>query len=142
MINAMIAGSIAKDVELKRSMGGKEYLLLIVKVPGEDHQYARVSLFGDDIEACLSLSKGDPVTVVGSLAIGIWEGNANGPTPSLTMMAHRAVSPLTKRAKQTRAPKAKKSKPTAQQFKLAAESQSIRTVSNGSDLADDLPWDQ
>lgn len=141
MITALITGQLAKDAELKTSSTGKEYLNLIVKVPGEAHQYARVSLFGDDVESCSSLCKGDAVAVVGTLSVGVWEGNTNGPTPSLTVMAHRAISAAGKKPKQprqARAPKTKK--PTAKQFKAAAEAQSIRTVSNGSELADDLPW--
>lgn len=121
MIEAMISGKVIKDAEPKVSGSGKEYLLLIVR---HEEALVRVMLFGDDAQRLAKVRRGDAVAVVGSLTIGEWQGK-----PSLSMMAHRALSNIERRP-----PKARPSG-TQSQFKAAAHAQRA-----GGELPDDLPW--
>lgn len=131
-IESLISGSLTKDAELKRSSSGKSYVTMVVKLEagGEKPLFCRASLFGDDCETVAKLRKGDSVALVGKLEIGVWMAS-DGATPSVSMLAHRAISPAAKKPKRQAAPK-----DDTQQYKRAAEFQ----ASGNSDLRDDLPW--
>ncbi len=135
-IESLVTGTLTKDAELKRGSSGKEYVALVVKIAtnGEKPLFCRANLFGDDCESIAKLKKGDAASLVGKLEIGIWQAS-DGPSPSLSMMAHRAISPSSRKPAQRRS----ELKPTQSIFKAAAEGQSIRSVPVG-DLANDLPW--
>ena len=138
-INAMVTGTMSKDAEAKVSAGGKEYVLIVIRTTGEPAQFVRVSLFGDDCEGALGLRKGDAVSVVGSLQVGIWKNDSGTAGPSLNLMAHRCIGPSIKkpRKKAFRA-----ATPTPQpSFRSAAEAQSIRSPAAPGELRDDIPWD-
>ena len=138
-INAMVTGTMSKDAEAKVSAGGKEYVLIVIRTTGEPAQFVRVSLFGDDCEGALGLRKGDAVSVVGSLQVGIWKNDSGTAGPSLNLMAHRCIVPSIKkpRKKAFRA-----ATPTPQpSFRAAAEAQSIRSPAAPGELRDDIPWD-
>lgn len=136
-ITAMVSGSLIKDAELKVSSSGNQYLSLVVRIP-TNSQLVRASLWGDDIEACQGLRRGDAVAVVGSLDVGIWQSH-DGPILSMSMMAHRCNSAAMKKPKKSRATRSKK--PTASAYKAAAEAQAVLVVQHDDGLADDLPWD-
>ncbi|MDD2742997.1 MAG: single-stranded DNA-binding protein [Rhodocyclaceae bacterium] len=136
-IQAMISGTLSKDAEPKVSSGGKEYVQLVVRSAGEPPQFVRVALWGDDCEGAISLGKGDAVSVVGSLTVGVWESNGKA-SPSLSMMAHRCISPSIKKPRKSLQHRPQ-TKPTQASFRAAAEGQSIRPAPSG-DLANDLPW--
>ncbi len=136
-IQAMITGTLTKDAEAKVSGSGKEYTALVIRTAGEPAQFVRAAVWGDDAAEVLSLTKGDAVSAIGALTVGIWESSGKA-TPSLSMMAHRAISPALKKPRKPAQRRA--NKPTQASFKAAAEAQSIRTIPNGDGLADDLPW--
>jgi single-stranded DNA-binding protein len=123
MIEAVLSGKLIKDAEAKVSAGGKDYLLLIIR---HDEQLVRVMLFGDDIPAVESLRKGDSCAVAGSLTVGEWNGK-----PSLSMMAHRAISPAMRKPKREKAPDM-----TPSRSQALARGQSVRS----GELSDDVPW--
>lgn len=135
-IASMVSGVLHKDAEAKISAGGKSYIALVVRTAGEQAQFVRVSLWGDDCEGAMSLGKGDAVSVVGALTVGVWEANGKA-SPSLNMMAHRCISPSIKRPRKPQQRHAA-SQPTQSSFRAAAEAQAIRPVG---ELKDDLPWD-
>ena len=141
-IQAMITGTLTKDAESKVSGGGKEYTALVIRTAGEPAQFVRAAVWGDDAAEVLSLAKGDAVSAIGALTVGVWESNGKA-SPSLSMMAHRAISPSLKKPRKA-AQHRSHAKPTqaSSSFKAAAEAQSIRTVPIGDGLADDLPWEQ
>jgi len=136
-IESLIIGNLTKDAELKRGSSGKQYVAFVVRLDsqGEKPHFCRANLFGDDCDAVAKLKKGDAVSLVGKLEIGVWQAS-DGPSPSLSMMAHRAISPS------ARKPAQRRSTPplSPSQFKAAAEGQSIRKVQNVDGLDDDLPW--
>ncbi|RIX47591.1 MAG: hypothetical protein D3M94_07950 [Rhodocyclales bacterium GT-UBC] len=138
-IQAMITGTLTKDAEAKVSGGGKEYTALVIRTAGEPAQFVRAAVWGDDAAKVLSLAKGDAVSAIGALTVGVWESNGKA-SPSLSMMAHRAISPALKKPRKPA--QHRTNKPTHASFKAAAEAQSIRSVPNGDGLADDLPWEQ
>lgn len=138
-IQAMITGTLTKDAEAKVSGGGKEYTALVIRTAGEPAQFVRAAVWGDDAAEVLSLAKGDAVSAIGALTVGVWESNGKA-SSSLSMMAHRAISPALKKPRKSA--QHRSAKPTQASFKAAAEAQSIRTVPNGDGLADDLPWEQ
>ena len=86
-IESLITGSLTKDAELKRSTSGKPFVALVVRVEsqGEKPHFCRTNLFGDDCESVARLKKGDTVSVVGRLEVGIWQAS-DGPSPSLSML--------------------------------------------------------
>jgi hypothetical protein len=122
-IEAMITGKLVKPAEAKVSGSGKTYALLLVAV-GED-QLCRAMLFGDDCERFVRLQRGDAVALVGTLQVGIWNEK-----PSLTMLAHRAVSPSERKAPRPKVPDT----PSQAQYRAAAHAQ------RSGGLPDDLPW--
>lgn len=132
VIQAMITGSLTKDAELKRGQSGKDYLAMVVKIDSgaEKPHFCRANLFGDDCDSVAKLKKGDSVSLVGKLEIGIWQAS-DGPSPSLSMMAHRAISPAARKPKR----KAEEKSGPAM-FKKASEFQSPLCRS---DLRDDIP---
>lgn len=134
-IESLITGNLTKDAELKRSTTGKPFVALVVRIDsqGERPNFCRANLFGDDCESVTKLKKGDAISLVGKLEVGIWQAT-EVPTLSLSMMAHRAISPAARR------PRKPTDKPTPALFKAAADAQSIRSVQNADGLADDLPW--
>lgn len=136
-IQAMITGTLTKDAEAKVSGGGKEYTALVIRTAGEPAQFVRAAVWGEDAAEVLSLAKGDAVSAIGALTVGVWESNGKA-SPSLSMMAHRAISPAIKKHRKPQQRRAATATPSA--FKAAADAQSIRRVSNGDGLADDLPW--
>ncbi len=77
-IESMITGALTRDAELKRSTSGKSYVTLVVRVDshGEKPHFCRANLFGDDCDAVTRLVKGDAVSLVGKLEIGIWHASA------------------------------------------------------------------
>lgn len=137
-IQAMITGTLTKDAEAKVSGGGKEYTALVIRTAGEPAQFVRAAVWGDDAAEVLSLTKGDAVSAIGALTVGVWESNGKA-SPSLSMMAHRAISPVIKKPRKP-AQHRSHAKATQASFKAAAQAQSIRTIPNGYGLADDLPW--
>lgn len=124
-IEAMVTGKLVKPAEAKVSGSGKPYALLLVAV-GED-QLCRCMLFGDDHERFAGLQRGDAVALVGSIQVGIWNEK-----PSLTMLAHRAISPSERKTARPRVPDT----PSQSAYRAAAHAQ--RTPDG--DIADDLPW--
>ncbi len=137
-IQALITGTLTKDAEAKVSGSGKEYVALVVRTPGEQAQFVRAALWGDDCEGAMSLGKGDAVSIVGALTIGIWE-TAGKAAPSLSMMAHHCISPSIKKARKP-AQRRPPPKPTQQQYKAACEGQATRNIQARDSLEDDLPW--
>jgi hypothetical protein len=123
-IEAMITGKLVKPAEAKVSGSGKPYALLLVAV-GED-QLCRAMLFGDDCERFARLQRGDAVALVGSLQVGIWNEK-----PSLTMLAHRAVSPSERKPSR---PKQRPDTPSQSAYRAAAHAQ------RQGELPDDIPW--
>ncbi|MBU1364037.1 MAG: single-stranded DNA-binding protein [Gammaproteobacteria bacterium] len=139
-IQAMITGTLTKDAEAKVSGGGKEYTALVIRTAGEPAQFVRAAVWGDDASEVLSLVKGDAVSAVGALTVGVWESNGKA-SPSLSMMAHRAISPALKKSRKSVQHRSH-AKPSQTSLKAATEAQSTRTVPNGDGLADDLPWNE
>lgn len=130
----MITGNLTKDAALKRGASGKEYLSMVVRIDsnGEKPHFCRANLFGDDCEQLSKLRKGDSVSLIGKLEVGIWD-SADGPAASLSMMAHRAISPAARKPRKLTS----QDKNTPALFRKAAEFQSVR---DGADIGDDLPW--
>ena len=133
-IESLITGSLTKDAEMKRGASGKEYLSMVVRIDsgGEKPHFCRANLFGDDCDSLAKLKKGDAVSLVGKLEVGIWK-NGDVSVPSLSMMAHRAISPASKKPRKP----ASFDKNTPALFRKSAEFQSVR---GGADIGDDLPW--
>lgn len=136
-IQAMITGNLSKDAEAKVSAAGKEYVQLVVRT-GEPAQFIRTALFGDDCDGAIGLRKGDAVSVVGSLTVGLWESSGKA-SPSLSLMAHRVASPAIKKPRKP-AQHRKPTQPTQQQIKAASDAQAVRDIKARYSLADDLPW--
>lgn len=136
-IQAMITGNLSKDAEAKISAAGKEYVQLVVRT-GEPAQFIRTALFGDDCDGAIGLRKGDAVSVVGSLTVGLWESSGKA-SPSLSLMAHRVASPAIKKPRKP-VQRRKPTQPTQQQIKAASDAQAVRDIKARYSLADDLPW--
>lgn len=126
MIEALVTGKLLKDAEQKTSGTGKEYALLVVRESEE--RLIRVLLW-DDVDRMSRLKKGDAVAVVGSLTVSIWEGK-----PSLSLMAHRAMTAGERKPKPDR-PREKPDTPSQAAYRAAAHAQRA-----DGDLPSDLPW--
>ena len=98
MIHVHVAGELVKAPILKTSQSGKTYALLIVKA-AED-QICTALAFGEACDEALRLDKGDSVSCVGKLTVGLYERNGVS-TPSLSIMTSNLLSgrkPVAKRA--------------------------------------------
>lgn len=91
MIHAMVTGKLTKDCEIKKSQKGNDYAVLMIRM--EDQQFVRANVFGDSVAPAAALKRGDDVTVVGKLEVGLWQGEKGDPRVNLNMMAHNVVSP-------------------------------------------------
>lgn len=136
-MQTLVTGKLIKDAETKVSQKGTNYLVLMLK--NSDEQFVRVNLFGDDALALANTKRGDAVSVVGSLTVGIWEKSANEIVPSISVMAHRAIS-----AAERKPYKPKQEQPNGEyqrpfQKFVDVASQLPKTVDA---LGDDLPWQQ
>lgn len=82
MIEALIAGKLVKDPELKTSGGGVQYSHFLLSVPIGEEQPVIVSgvAFKDVAEGIAKLKKGDALSVAGSLKPSEWNDKATGET--------------------------------------------------------------
>lgn len=89
MISATVTGKLAKTPEAKTSSKGTAYTSLSIRTA--DQLLVFVNLFGDDSAAeAKGLDRGDTVSAVGSLQVGIWEKDGKS-LPSLMLLAHRLI---------------------------------------------------
>lgn len=135
-MQTLLTGKLIRDAESKTSQKGTAYLLLMVKT--SDELVVRANLFGDDAQALSSAKRGDAVALVGDITIGIWQKSASETLPSVSMMAHRAISASERKAYK---PKPEQSaggeyQRPFQKFTEVA-SKLPKTVN---DLSDDIPW--
>ncbi|WP_321907133.1 single-stranded DNA-binding protein [Paraburkholderia sp. J11-2] len=94
MIDGLISGSLAKDVESRTAKNGNTYALASLRVPaGDGVLLARVMAFDALVrDELLALAKGDSVSVTGPLELGIWNTDNGESRVSVSMIAHALVS--------------------------------------------------
>lgn len=135
-MQSIINGKLIRDAETKTSQKGTDYLVLMVKTP--DDLIVRCNLFGDDSLALANAKRGDAVALVGDITVGLWQKSASETLPSVSMMAHRAISASERKAykpKQEQTSGGEYQRPF-QKFTEVA-SKLPKTVDG---LGDDLPW--
>jgi single-stranded DNA-binding protein len=88
-IEAAFFGTLSRDVELKTSKAGKQYLRLIVRVgDGDAAQWVSVTSFDPDAIAAIDkLVKGARVYAEGSLTLQEWKSADGSPRHDLNVLS-------------------------------------------------------
>lgn len=135
---ALVTGKLLRAPEQKVSAKNVPYVLLLVKQ--QDEILCRAFLFGEDGDEVLKLDRGDGVALIGTLSLGVWE--KQGVTvPSMSLLAHRCISPATKKPKRQMEEK----NPYVISSKTVESMKEAGRISRANDVAglgNDLPWEQ
>jgi single-strand DNA-binding protein len=102
MLDALIAGKLVKDAELKTSASGVYYTHFLLSAPISEQQPVIVSgvAFQEVAERIAKLKKGDSLAVIGSLKPSEWNDKATGETKhglSITVSNSLSVYDIQKR---------------------------------------------
>jgi len=123
-ILSLISGSLFRDLERKVSRNDKTYLAGTIKVGDRGESiFVKLFVFSESAQEELQgLAAGDALSVVGNLAVEIYEGR-----PSYSMAVNRALA--LKKEKKAAKPKAEKPAPRRQEAETAH-----------ADFGDDIPF--
>jgi single-stranded DNA-binding protein len=96
MINALISGRLVKDPVRKIGQSGKPFCNFVLAVNQHNEETTVLVsgiCFGDVAEKVSRLKKGDPLTVVGQVAITEWQGKDGVHKVGLNITVSNALSP-------------------------------------------------
>lgn len=144
MIALLITGRLIKDPCCKTTAKGKPYVTasLAIPVDNEDNVFCNAVAFEKSVVDQLSvLSKGDVVTLSGTGAPRIWEGEGREPKATMSIKAENMLSAyqLRKKRKVTE-PSEGDGKPYKRPYQKAATA--MQEAGRVAGLVDDLPWEQ
>ncbi len=93
MLTVMLSGTIAKTPEQRTSKNGNEFATTSVRAQtGEGDLFASVTAFGELAPTLARLAKGDPVTVIGTGKVSVYQGKDGDTKAGLSVIASRIIA--------------------------------------------------
>lgn len=94
MIDALIAGKLYGTPTQRTSRNGNHFTTARIRVPtGEDAVICNVIAFDQDAQnALLALDVGEPVSLCGSLKVGVWTDRQGDARPTIDVTASKVLT--------------------------------------------------
>lgn len=102
MLDALMTGTLVGAPQEKTGPSGRPFVQCRVRVPSTDVEaiFALVTAFDSDVRRVLSaLQAGDPVSLAGTIKLGVWSPTDGAARPSISMVASAIISPYSVRKK-------------------------------------------
>lgn len=102
MLDALMTGTLVGAPQEKTGAGGRPFVQCRVRVPTAegDAMFALVTAFDGDVRRALrALQAGDPVSLAGTIKLGVWNQTDGAVRPSISMVASAVVTPYSIRKK-------------------------------------------